>query len=68
MKRVLVLYSSLRGHTARVSRRICESIEAAGGRAIWAAGDVTDREVAAAIGGEGGEESGLAQRCGARHG
>jgi menaquinone-dependent protoporphyrinogen IX oxidase len=33
VKRVLVLYSSLRGHTARVSRRICESIEAAGGRA-----------------------------------
>ena len=33
MKRVLVLYSSLRGHTARVSRRICESIGAGGGSA-----------------------------------
>jgi menaquinone-dependent protoporphyrinogen oxidase len=33
VKRVLVLYSSLRGHTARVSRRICESIGAAGGSA-----------------------------------
>ena len=33
MKRVLVLYSSLRGHTARVARRICESIGAAGGSA-----------------------------------
>jgi menaquinone-dependent protoporphyrinogen oxidase len=33
VKKVLVLYSSLRGHTARVSRRICESIDAAGGSA-----------------------------------
>lgn len=33
MKSVLVLYWSLRGHTARVSRRICDSIVAAGGRA-----------------------------------
>ena len=33
MKRVLVLYSSIRGHTARVARRICESIDAAGGSA-----------------------------------
>ena len=33
MKSVLVLYWSLRGHTARVARRICDSIVAAGGRA-----------------------------------
>jgi menaquinone-dependent protoporphyrinogen oxidase len=33
MKSVLVLYWSLRGHTARVARRICASIVAAGGRA-----------------------------------
>ena len=33
MKRVLVLYSSIRGHTARVARRICESIDGAGGSA-----------------------------------
>ena len=33
MKSVLVLYFSLRGHTARVARRLCESIAAAGGRA-----------------------------------
>ncbi len=32
MRRVLVLYWSVRGHTARVARRICESIDAAGGR------------------------------------
>jgi menaquinone-dependent protoporphyrinogen oxidase len=33
VKSVLVLYCSLRGHTARVARRICESVTAAGGRA-----------------------------------
>ncbi len=33
MKSILVLYCSLRGHTARVVRRICESVIAAGGRA-----------------------------------
>ncbi len=33
MKSVLVLYCSLRGHTARVARRICESVVAGGGRA-----------------------------------
>jgi menaquinone-dependent protoporphyrinogen oxidase len=33
MKSVLVLYTSRRGHTARVARRICESISIAGGRA-----------------------------------
>jgi menaquinone-dependent protoporphyrinogen oxidase len=33
MSSVLVLYWSVRGHTARVARRICESVEAAGGRA-----------------------------------
>jgi menaquinone-dependent protoporphyrinogen oxidase len=33
LKSVLVLYCSLRGHTARVARRICESVVAAGGRA-----------------------------------
>ena len=33
MKSVLVLYCSLRGHTARVARRICESVVAAGGSA-----------------------------------
>jgi len=33
VKSVLVLYFSLRGHTARVARRLCESIAAAGGRA-----------------------------------
>jgi menaquinone-dependent protoporphyrinogen oxidase len=32
MKSVLVLYWSQGGHTARISRRICESIAAAGGR------------------------------------
>jgi menaquinone-dependent protoporphyrinogen oxidase len=33
VKSILVLYCSLRGHTARVARRICESVAAAGGRA-----------------------------------
>jgi menaquinone-dependent protoporphyrinogen oxidase len=33
VKSILVLYCSLRGHTARVARRICESVVAAGGRA-----------------------------------
>ncbi|HVN43561.1 MAG TPA: menaquinone-dependent protoporphyrinogen IX dehydrogenase [Steroidobacteraceae bacterium] len=33
MRSVLVLYSSLRGHTARIARRICESVVEAGGRA-----------------------------------
>jgi len=33
VKSVLVLYMSRQGHTARIARRICESIEAAGGRA-----------------------------------
>jgi menaquinone-dependent protoporphyrinogen oxidase len=33
MKSVLVLYMSRGGHTARIARRICESIGAAGGRA-----------------------------------
>lgn len=33
MTSVLVLYFSRQGHTARIARRICESIEAAGGRA-----------------------------------
>lgn len=33
MRSVLVLYCSLRGHTARVARRICESVVAGGGRA-----------------------------------
>jgi menaquinone-dependent protoporphyrinogen oxidase len=33
MKSVLILYMSRQGHTARVSRRICESITEAGGRA-----------------------------------
>ena len=33
MKTVLVLYCSIRGHTARIARRICESVESAGGRA-----------------------------------
>jgi menaquinone-dependent protoporphyrinogen oxidase len=33
MKSVLVLYMSRGGHTARVARRICESIAASGGRA-----------------------------------
>jgi menaquinone-dependent protoporphyrinogen oxidase len=33
VKSVLVLYISLRGHTARVARRVCESIAAEGGRA-----------------------------------
>ena len=33
MKSVLVLYWSRRGHTARIARAICASIEAAGGRA-----------------------------------
>lgn len=33
MKSVLVLYMSRGGHTARVARCLCESIEAAGGRA-----------------------------------
>ncbi|MDQ1242819.1 MAG: menaquinone-dependent protoporphyrinogen oxidase, partial [Pseudomonadota bacterium] len=32
MKSVLVLYWSRGGHTARVARRLCESITAAGGR------------------------------------
>jgi len=30
MKTVLVLYCSVRGHTARVARRLCESMQAAG--------------------------------------
>ena len=33
MKSVLVLYMSRGGHTARIARRICESIAAAGGKA-----------------------------------
>jgi len=33
MKSVLVLYMSRGGHTARIARRICESVVAAGGRA-----------------------------------
>jgi menaquinone-dependent protoporphyrinogen oxidase len=33
MTSVLVLYCSQRGHTARVARRICDSVTAAGGRA-----------------------------------
>lgn len=33
MKSVLVLYMSRSGHTARIARRICESVVAAGGRA-----------------------------------
>jgi len=33
VKSVLVLYWSLRGHTARVARRICAAVTAAGGRA-----------------------------------
>lgn len=33
MKSVLVLYMSKGGHTARIARRICDSIAAAGGRA-----------------------------------
>jgi menaquinone-dependent protoporphyrinogen oxidase len=33
VKSVLVLYFSQRGHTARVARRLCESIAAEGGRA-----------------------------------
>jgi len=33
MKSVLVLYMSRGGHTARIARRICESVAAAGGRA-----------------------------------
>jgi menaquinone-dependent protoporphyrinogen oxidase len=33
MKSVLILYCSVRGHTARVARRIAESVVAAGGRA-----------------------------------
>jgi len=33
VKSVLVLYCSVRGHTARIARRICESVESAGGRA-----------------------------------
>ena len=33
MKSVLVLYMSRQGHTARIARRICESIAEAGGRA-----------------------------------
>ena len=33
MSSVLVLYCSVRGHTARVARRICESVVASGGRA-----------------------------------
>lgn len=32
MKSVLVLYMSRRGHTARIARRICDSIAVAGGR------------------------------------
>jgi len=33
MKSVLVLYCSVRGHTARVARRICAAVVAAGGKA-----------------------------------
>ena len=33
MKSVLVLYVSRRGHTARVARKICESVTSSGGRA-----------------------------------
>jgi len=33
MRSVLVLYMSRGGHTARIARRICESVAAAGGRA-----------------------------------
>ncbi len=33
MKSVLVIYCSVRGHTARISRRICDAVMAAGGRA-----------------------------------
>lgn len=33
MKSVLILYMSRGGHTARIARRICEAIVAAGGRA-----------------------------------
>ncbi|HSG89364.1 MAG TPA: menaquinone-dependent protoporphyrinogen IX dehydrogenase [Pseudomonadales bacterium] len=33
MKSVLVLYMSRGGHTARIARRICESVAAAGGKA-----------------------------------
>ena len=33
MKSVLVLYMSRGGHTARIARRICESVNDAGGRA-----------------------------------
>ena len=33
MRSVLILYMSRQGHTARIARRICESIAAAGGRA-----------------------------------
>ena len=33
MKSILVLYMSRGGHTARIARRICESVVAAGGRA-----------------------------------
>jgi menaquinone-dependent protoporphyrinogen oxidase len=33
VKSVLVLYFSLRGHTARVARRICDSVSAGGGHA-----------------------------------
>lgn len=33
MRSVLILYMSRQGHTARIARRICESIAEAGGRA-----------------------------------
>jgi menaquinone-dependent protoporphyrinogen oxidase len=33
VKSVLILYMSRGGHTARIARRICESVAAAGGRA-----------------------------------
>ncbi len=33
MRSVLILYMSRQGHTARVSRRLCESIASAGGQA-----------------------------------
>lgn len=32
MKSVLVLYMSRGGHTARIARKLCQSIESAGGR------------------------------------
>ena len=34
MTNVLILYMSRGGHTARIARRLCESIDAAGGHAV----------------------------------